>query len=717
MEILKNHLASETSPYLLQHKDNPVAWFPWGELAFATARRLNRPIFLSIGYSSCHWCHVMAHESFEDLATAEVLNSSFISIKIDREEMPDIDSFYMNCLQSMGESGGWPLSMFLTPQLEPFYGGTYFPPVGRYGRPSFTMVLQAISRAYSSEPDKIRLSVESILSTMNRHSPSGEGFILSPEILNDCAERFVKIFDPLLGGISGSPKFPQVSLLSTLWRAYLRTGDRDYRDAVLVTLDRLCRGGIYDHLAGGFCRYSTDERWLVPHFEKMLYDNAQLIEFMSQVWRMNRSPLLESRVAETIDWLMKELWLSGSSDNHSLNPYYGGFASALDADSLDAQGHKSEGAFYVWQASEISTVLGSAAAEFNQLYGVTEDGNWADPHQTPRVSVTVLNQLDLPIHSSRHLPSAPEITASLQRLGEVRNHRPRPERDYKILTDWNGMAISALALASQIFRRPEWLAIAEGNFSFIKEKLAVSDNSQKLHHSYTDQPRHPAMLEDYAQMIRASLNLYQVTAKQDYLAQAETWCKSLASDYLDEVHGGYFMSGADRIDLLQRLKSASDSATPSGNGTMVENLAKLYYLTGHDHYKNKADRIVEIFSSSIPRSPISHAALLNGFESLLRSVQIVILNLGQENIDSWHQAIYDSGISDWVITVLDGKSNPNLPDYVKAIQQGAQLDQSQPLTTVQAFVCFENRCSLPLKSIDDFLSELKLIRNPLVNAG
>ena len=285
-----NHLSRETSPYLLQHKDNPVAWYPWGSEAFAAAKALDRPIFLSVGYSACHWCHVMAHESFENPAVAEILNQNFISIKVDREELPDIDAFYMACLQSMGEAGGWPLSMFLTPQREAFFGGTYFPPQDRYGRPSFTTVLTAIIRAYRQEPDKIRASVASIMAANRRLTAATRPIELSIPVLNQCAEQFVGLFDRTHGGIAGSPKFPQVSLLLSLWRAYLRTARPRFRQAVELTLDRLALGGLFDHLAGGYCRYSTDEFWLVPHFEKMLYDNAQLLELMTLVWQESRSP-------------------------------------------------------------------------------------------------------------------------------------------------------------------------------------------------------------------------------------------------------------------------------------------------------------------------------------------------------------------------------------------------------------------------------------------
>ncbi|MDI9409093.1 MAG: thioredoxin domain-containing protein [Candidatus Pacebacteria bacterium] len=704
MEILKNQLSTETSPYLLQHRDNPVAWFAWGEPAFAVARRLNRPIFLSIGYSACHWCHVMAHESFEDSQTAILLNRDFISIKVDREELPDIDSFYMGCLQAMGESGGWPLSMFLTPQLEPFFGGTYFPPDNRYGRPSFKVVLQAIARAYSQEPDKIQASVKSILSAQAQSGPLAKGVTLSPAMLNDSAELFLGIYDPELGGIKGSPKFPQVPLLTSLWRAYLRSGEDRFRRAVELSLDRMCRGGIYDHLGGGFSRYSTDEQWLVPHFEKMLYDNAQLIEIMSMVWLHSRSPLLKTRIVETVEWLRTELWLADSSSPSSSpsNPYYGAFAAALDADSLDSAGHKSEGAFYIWQAEQIAAILGPDAEEFNQAYGVKPEGNWRDPHHTPPVPVTVLNQLHLAVGSADHLHPAPSLAASRARLLAERNHRPRPDMDYKILTDWNGMAISALATASQALNIPEWLELAEGVFTFIVDRLSVKGDPSQLHHSLTDQPRHPAVLEDYAQMIRASLVLYNFNGREKYLVAARHWLQTLDRDYWDHSDGGYFMSAAGRTDLLQRVKSAADSATPSGNGVMVENLAKLYYLFADSQYRERADEIIEVFCPHIPRSPVYHASLLNGFESLVSTVQVVIRNPSNKAIEPWLAALRNAGLADWLVTVLDGAECSNS----LLVQQLA----ASALDGIHAFVCCGNQCSPPLTSLEEFTTELQRIR-------
>src|SRR5437763_11353817 len=370
-EIDRNRLGQETSPYLLQHKDNPVHWQPWGPEALQAAEADDKPILLSIGYAACHWCHVMAHESFENPEIAAVMNRDFINIKVDREERPDLDAIYQHALALMGEQGGWPLTMFLTPEGEPFGGGTYFPPEPRWGRPGFPQVLQSLAAAYRDKNDAISTNVAALreaLQRLGRPEP-GEGVAVTPALLDRVAERLLREVDPIHGGIGTAPKFPQCGIFELLWRAWKRTGTTAYRDAVLRTLTTICQGGIYDHLGGGFARYATDARWLVPHFEKMLYDNAELIDLLTLVWQETRDPLYAHRVAETMGWLQREM--TGPE---------GGFYSSLDADS----GHE-EGKFYVWSEAEIDAVLGDRAALFKQFYDVTSPGNW-EGH-------TILNRL------------------------------------------------------------------------------------------------------------------------------------------------------------------------------------------------------------------------------------------------------------------------------------------------------------------------------------
>ncbi|HEX9533988.1 MAG TPA: thioredoxin domain-containing protein, partial [Stellaceae bacterium] len=358
----RNRLGEETSPYLLQHKDNPVHWQPWGAETLAAAKAEDKPILLSIGYAACHWCHVMAHESFENLQIAERMNELFVSIKVDREERPDLDAIYQHALALMGEQGGWPLTMFLTPEGEPFWGGTYFPPEQRWGRPGFPQVLDAMSNAYARDRDKVAKNVVALREALQRLRSPERGGAIGRELLDGIAERLLRETDQLHGGIGTAPKFPQTGVIELLWRAWKRTGQPPYRDAVVKALDAMCQGGIYDHLGGGFARYSTDARWLVPHFEKMLYDNAELVDLLTLVWQDTKSPLYRERADETLGWVSREMVTPAS-----------GFASSLDADS-----EHEEGKFYVWSKAEIDQVLGKRATLFKRFYDVTAEGNWEE---------------------------------------------------------------------------------------------------------------------------------------------------------------------------------------------------------------------------------------------------------------------------------------------------------------------------------------------------
>ncbi len=398
-----NRLGEETSPYLLQHKDNPVHWRPWGDAALAEARETGKPILLSVGYAACHWCHVMAHESFEDAATARVMNELFVNIKVDREERPDVDAIYMGALHELGEQGGWPLTMFLTSDAEPFWGGTYFPKEQRYGRPAFVSVLSEVARIYRDEPDKVRTNADLLKDRLKPAHRVSASEPPSEAMLADLGRRLVQAIDPVNGGIRGAPKFPQPQFLGFLWRAGLRYALADPLEAVNLTLTHIAQGGIYDHLGGGFSRYSTDERWLVPHFEKMLYDNAQLIELMTETWRESKSKLFAQRIEETVDWLLREMVVEGTS------PQGGGFAASLDADS-----EGEEGKFYVWSLAEIQDILGEGtraddAKLFAEIYGVTEEGNF-EGHN-------ILNRLGSIALARRERPSAvsPRCAASSSR--------------------------------------------------------------------------------------------------------------------------------------------------------------------------------------------------------------------------------------------------------------------------------------------------------------
>ncbi|HZJ12955.1 MAG TPA: thioredoxin domain-containing protein, partial [Methyloceanibacter sp.] len=516
----ENQLGAETSPYLLQHKDNPVHWRPWGAAALKEAKAANKPILLSVGYAACHWCHVMAHESFEDAETATVMNELFVNIKVDREERPDVDAIYMNALHQLGEQGGWPLTMFLTPDGEPFWGGTYFPPENRYGRPAFVSVLNTIARVYRDEHDKVRNNADAITARLKPQHVEGADAELNDVTLSTLARRFLQAVDPTQGGLRGAPKFPQTQFFEFLWRAGLRYGLPNPIEAVTLTLTHIAQGGIYDHLGGGYSRYSVDERWLVPHFEKMLYDNALLVDMMTEAWREQKTPLFAHRIEETIGWLLREMVTEG-----------GAFAASLDADS-----EGEEGKFYVWSHDEIRDVLGADAfALFAQVYDVTPDANF-EGH-------TILNRLNaIELRDDETEARLGEMRAKLlaRRAGRV-----RPGFDDKVLTDWNGLMIAALANASQAFDRPEWIEAAQLAFTFIRTQMTKNGRLFHASRAGAGEAKAPATASDYANMIRAALALANAAGRRDYVEQALAWTEVLDTHYWAADLGGYFLAADD----------------------------------------------------------------------------------------------------------------------------------------------------------------------------
>ena len=444
----ENLLGSETSPYLLQHKDNPVHWQPWNGEALDRARDQNKPILLSIGYAACHWCHVMAHESFENPATADLMNELFINLKIDREERPDLDSIYQSALNLMGEQGGWPLTMFLDPEGKPFWGGTYFPPTSGYGRPAFRDVLHQISHAYKHEIDKININTERLTTALKKHQSQNTGATLTTQKISNAAQTALGMIDFQYGGTHGAPKFPQPVFQKFLWLEYIRTGEQKFCDATTITLDNICQGGIYDHIGGGFSRYSVDEIWLVPHFEKMLYDNALILELLSDVWKTTKSPIYQQRVFETIGWMLDDLRI------HHGDLF--GLASARDADSEGV-----EGKFYVWSKDEIENVLGADSEFFCQIYSISEHGNWEGSNIAHRqTDEKELSKTELSL-----------LENCRNKLLAVRNNRIAPMRDDKILADWNALAVSALVQCSHVFEEPAWLEAAQIIYDFIKNHM------------------------------------------------------------------------------------------------------------------------------------------------------------------------------------------------------------------------------------------------------
>ena len=675
---MANALSKETSPYLQQHRDNPVHWLPWGPAAFERAVAENKPILLSIGYSACHWCHVMADESFEDPTIARLMNEWFVNVKVDREERPDIDAIYQSALGLMGGSGGWPLTMFLTPRGEPFWGGTYFPPTARGGQPGFLDILSGIHDAFQREPEKVEKNAAALRVGLQNLSKSRKGRVFGLKEIDQAAHRLLREVDPFNGGVGRAPKFPQPALFEFFWRAWKRTAHEPFRQAVTLTLTRMCQGGIYDHLGGGFARYSTDELWLVPHFEKMLYDNAQLIELMTLVWQDTQDPLLAARIEETIAWLAREM-RSGY-----------GFASALDADS-----EGEEGRYYLWTLREVDEILGPNSSEFALAYGVTFGGNWGGK--------TILNRMREPQSAT------PKAEARLRemraRLLAARDARPRPMRDDKVLADWNGMLISALVAAGLAFSRYDWIQTAQTTFNFIMESLvsgSVQERMQtggRLMHSWCNgRASHPATLDDYAQMIRAAIALFEATGDSRYLAKAGEWVALLDHHYADP-DGGYFFTADDTVDVIARPKTAADNPTPSGNAVMAMNFLKSFYLTGDVRSRERAETIIKTFAGEMNRNFFPLTSLMNAVEFLHRATQIVLVGPPD-----------DPELANMRATFL----NTSLPNRVLTyLPPGASVYKGHPAfgkrpkgDGTTAFVCIGSTCSLPITSAAELAEEL-----------
>ena len=661
----ENLLRHETSPYLLQHKDNPVHWRAWGEEAFEEARRSNRPVLLSIGYAACHWCHVMAHESFENPEIAALMNDSFVCIKVDREERPDVDSIYQHALALLGQQGGWPLTMFLTPDGEPYWGGTYFPPESRWGRPGFPDVLRGMASAWRSDPEKVGKNVEAIREALAKLSRPERGGGISIETTDLIAKRLTREIDPFDGGLGGAPKFPQYGVFGLMWRAWKRTGLEPHRRAVMTTLVHMCQGGIYDHVGGGFARYSVDERWLVPHFEKMLYDNALLVELLTLVWQDTRTPLFEQRVRETVGWVLREMIAPGEGDDAA-------FAASLDADS-----EGEEGRFYVWTEAEIDALLGPDAPLFKRTYDVTAAGNCEGRN--------ILNRL----HALEPLGAAEEETLARCRatLFEARERRMRPGWDDKVLADWNGLMITALARAGAAFDEPEWVKSAERAFATVSRRLTATDG--RLRHSYRlGRQMHPATLDDYASMIRAALTLYEITGDDDCLGQALAWIHQVESHYADPA-GGYFLTAADTGLLIARPKTAADNPTPSGNGMLAESFARLFHLFGDDEWRRRAEVTIRAFSGEIERNFLPLATLINANELLQSGLQVVIA--GERDAPGTR-------------ALLAAARSLSLPTAViVTVPPGSALPEGHPASGkgeidghAAAYVCEGPVCSLPL---------------------
>jgi len=613
-----NRLAAETSPYLQQHAHNPVDWYPWGEEAFARAKAEGLPIFLSVGYSACHWCHVMAHESFEDPATAEIMNRHFVNIKVDREERPDVDQIYQTAFQLLaGRGGGWPLSMFLTPEGAPFWGGTYFPKIPRYGMPAFREVLVGVAGHFGEKPEDVAHNVAALvqgLASVNRARPSrGEP---NEGLLEAAAAKLLSAFDPAWGGFGSAPKFPSTMALTFLLRRWHRTGNDACRHAVTFSLSKMADGGIYDHLGGGFARYSVDQEWLVPHFEKMLYDNALLIPLYIDAHVATGEARFARVARESLAYVMREM----------THPD-GGFYAAQDADS-----EGEEGRFFVWRPGEIHEVLGDDAGLFCAYYGVTEEGNFEGQNilhlHEPLADVAAEFGLSLEEADRR-------LAGARAKLFERRSGRVAPGRDDKVITAWNGLMLSAFARGFQVFRDAAYGAAADKAADFLLANLKGGDG--RLLRSFKDgKAKHAAYLDDYAFLAQGLLDLYHATGDPARLEAAEALVGVLLTHFA-APDGGFYFTADDHEALVTRTFGALDQSIPAGNAVAAAVLVRLHHLTGRADYLTAAEGTARVFLDEAAAQPLAHASLLVVVEDLVRPPKVVALvgAAGDAAPDDW----------------------------------------------------------------------------------
>jgi uncharacterized protein YyaL (SSP411 family) len=680
-----NRLAQATSPYLLQHAHNPVDWWQWGPEALAHAREDGKPILLSVGYAACHWCHVMAHESFEDSETARVMNELFVNIKVDREERPDIDQIYMQALHHLGEQGGWPLTMFLTPNAEPVWGGTYFPKDSKFGRPAFKDVLREVARLFREEPQKIEANRAALLARLaDKARPAGKVTIGRRE-LDGIAQQLGNNFDSVNGGLRGAPKFPQAPILEMLWRAGLRSphpdpppqagerregalggiydGDQRFFETVEHSLERMCQGGIYDHLGGGFSRYSVDERWLAPHFEKMLYDNAALLELLAlgSARGGKHAALFRERARETVGWLKREMTTKG-----------GAFCASLDADS-----EGEEGKFYVWGKNEIVELLGPEAGEFfARHYDVTDEGNF-EGHN-------ILNRLDAP---ETNEADAQRLAQLREILLNAREGRVRPGLDDKVLADWNGLMIAALVNAGVLLDEPEWIAMARRAFDFVAGEIT---RDARLGHSWRDgKLLYPGLGSDFANMMKAALALHEATGERAFLDQALKWQAALDAYYADADTGGYYLTADDAEGLILRPHSTNDDATPNHNAIAAQNLIRLAAITGDDKWRSKADTMIERILSAAGNALFGQVTLLNALDLRLGGAEIVVTGDAPALVAAALKVPFIRRI------VVRARSGGDLPPAHPA------QEKLKTASAPAAFVCVGERCSLPVTAPED----------------
>jgi uncharacterized protein YyaL (SSP411 family) len=676
IRIKENRLAKEKSPYLLQHKNNPVDWYSWGEEAFERAKKEDKPILLSIGYSTCHWCHVMEKESFEDEEVANSLNKSFISIKVDREERPDIDSVYMNVCQIMTGAGGWPLNILLTPDKKPFYAGTYFPKQSRYGMIGFTELITNVSNMWNKDREKLLSKSNEIVDYMHSMNKHTEKFLLDNETINKAYNQFTNDFDNKYGGFGRAPKFPTPHNLLFLMRYYHFNKEEKALTMCLDTLESMYKGGIYDHIGGGFSRYSTDEKWLVPHFEKMLYDNALLIIAYTDAYLITKDNLYKEIVHSIIQYIKRDM-----------TSKEGGFYSAEDADSEGV-----EGKFYIWSYDEINSVLGNEQGElFNKHYGITRKGNFEG------LNIPNLIENDLEdIVQNKELKDS--LNSSIEKLFNYRKDRVHPHKDDKIITSWNGLMIAALAYAGRVLENKSYIDMAINSVEFIISNLIRKDG--RLYIRYREkEAKNLGILDDYAYLIWGLIELYESTFEIKYLEKAIELNSDMINLFEDKENGGFFLYGNDSEQLIIRPKESYDGAMPSGNSIAAYNLLRLSRMTGNNELNNKLNNLFDAFSHNVFNSPRYFSFLMMVLlYNIGESKDIVIVGELNNELDNFINKI-NSIFSSHLTLILN---NDEIIKLNKELENKMAINDKPTI-----YICENFSCKEPINDINKALHEIE----------
>ena len=674
-----NHLANEQSPYLLQHADNPVDWYPWGKEAFKKARELDRPIFLSIGYSTCHWCHVMEHESFEDDSVAKLLNDSFISIKVDREELPEIDHVYMSVCQAMTGGGGWPLTIVMTPEKEPFFSGTYFPKDKRGGRSGLFQILPMITDAWTSKREDIMTSVGQVKNYLDQLNSKPAGNNFSTELINKAYDQFRNGFDEEYGGFFRAPKFPSPHNLIFLMRYHHSFDNKIALDMATKTLKQMRLGGIYDHIGFGFHRYSTDRHWLVPHFEKMLYDQAMIAMAYTEAYHITGEDIFAQTAREIFTYVLRDMTASE-----------GGFFSAEDADS-----EGEEGKFYIWTEQEIKEVLGEDyGKEFNDIFSITTPGNYRDESSGKET------RLNIPHLKNYNANGSNDFESAREKLFNIREKRIHPLKDDKILTDWNGLMIAALAKAAIVLDEPVYLDAAEKAAEFVLHSISKGERLLKRYRNGV--AALDAHLDDYAFMAWGLLELYEATFATKYLSQALDLMNIMVEDFWDDKNGGFFLGSDQSEKLIVRSKTAYDGAIPSGNSVAVMNMVKLTRITGNTNWAELAEKTIRAFSEDVNRAPTGYTLMLTGFMfDTQNSKEIVIVGDSRNrNTTKFLHTIRASYAPHKVLLFKDTSVSDNRLEQLANWTSTQNSINGKPT----AYVCKNFACNQPTSDIQTALS-------------